>query len=352
MVEVKSVLPRNFNPNSAAADGSGIYELPCSLKESRVVLIPVPVDMTTSYGGGASAGPRAILAASRQVDLYDFGAGRVYEAGVFMTSESVEIRRLNQEGKRLSPDIIRRGGEISGSVRFKRQLRRVNEIGTRVNKIVYSAARALLAQERIVGVVGGDHSVAFGLIQACAEKFPGLGVLHIDAHCDLRKAYEGFEWSHASILYNVVSKISKVKRVVQVGVRDFCEEELKLIKTSRGRVITHFDENLQRQKFEGNSWKQISTRILRDLPAQIYISLDIDGLNPSLCPHTGTPVPGGLSFEEAVYLIAAVAKSRRRIVGFDLNEVAPGPAGDAWDANVGARLLYKMIGWTLRSQAN
>lgn len=343
--------PKSFDPNSAAVEGSGIYGLPYTLEQSRMVLVPVPVEITTSYGGGTAKGPAAILKASKQVDLYDASAGRVYEAGIFMLPESREIRRLNREGRSLALNVIDRGGDLSSSPGLRQTLQRVNAIGERINDWVYLQSQTLLAQKKLVGAVGGDHSAPFGLIRACAEKFPGLGILHFDAHCDLRIAFEGFTWSHASIMYNVISQIPGVKRLVQVGIRDFCEQELEVIQNSRGRVITHFDEEVQRQKMEGKTWGRIMDGILRSLPQQVYISFDIDGLNPSLCPHTGTPVPGGISFEEAVYAIAAVTKSGRRIVGFDLNEVAPGPTGNEWDANVGARLLYKLIGHTLLSHS-
>lgn len=341
---------KSFDPNSAATASSGIYGLPHTLKASQIILIPVPVEITTSYGGGTAQGPQAILKASKQVDLYDFSAGRVYESGIFMMPESREIRRLNRKGRKLARQIIQRGGKLDGSSRLKRALQSVNNAGERINTIVYEAAARLISQRKTVGVVGGDHSAPFGLMQAFADHYPELGVLHVDAHCDLRIAYEGFTWSHASIMYNVISRIPQIKKLVQVGIRDFCEQELETAKNFRGRVIVYFDEDLQRQKIQGQSWSRLVGRILRNLPREVYISFDIDGLNPSLCPHTGTPVPGGLSFEEAVYLIASLAKSGRQIVGFDLNEVAPGPQGDEWDANVGARLLYKIIGHTLLSQ--
>ncbi|MDD5542075.1 MAG: agmatinase family protein [Acidobacteriia bacterium] len=344
------MLSKEFDPNSAALEGSGIYGLPSTLEDSRVVLIPVPVEITTSYGGGTAKGPDAILKASRQVDLYDASAGRVYEAGITMLAESPLIRRLNRQGRRLAQPIIEKGGEPDGSGELESKLRKVNEIGGFVNDYVYSTAVDLLAQNKIVGVVGGDHSVPFGLIRACAEQFPHLGVLHFDAHHDLRIAYEGFEWSHASIMFNVIQKIPQVRRLVQVGIRDFCEQEMKVVHESKGRIVAFRDEDLQRQKFQGKTWSSRASRIVSALPRNVYVSFDIDGLNASLCPHTGTPVPGGLSFEEAVYLIAAVARSGRRIVGFDLNEVAPGAEGGDWDANVGARLLYKLIGHTLLSQ--
>jgi agmatinase len=198
-------------------------------------------------------------------------------------------------------------------------------------------------------LVGGDHSTPFGAIEAVADRHPGLGVLHVDAHADLRVAYEGFEWSHASIMYNVVAKLPDVARLVQVGIRDLCEAEYDVIKGSKRRVITHFDAELATRRLAGESWAGQCERIVDALPGEVYVSFDIDGLDPALCPNTGTPVPGGLSFAEANYLIGALVRSGRRIVGFDLNEVAPGPDSE-WDANVGMRLLYKMIGWALRSQ--
>ncbi len=317
-----------------------------------MVLIPVPVEITTSYGGGTAQGPAAILKASRQVDLYDTSLGRIYEPGIHLLNEMPELKRLNREGRKLAVEIIRRGGEIGGSSRLLWQLARVNEICAEINEIVECLATGLLGEEKLVGVIGGDHSAAFGLIRACARKHTRLGILHFDAHCDLRVAYEGFEWSHASIMHNVVRKIPQVRRLVQVGIRDFCEEEFEIIKESRGHIITFFDDMLQRGKFEGKTWRKMCLEITSRLPRDVYLSFDIDGLNPSLCPHTGTPVPGGLSFEEAVYLIETVVRSGRKIVGFDISEVAPGPGGDEWDANVGARLLYKIIGLTIKSQSH
>jgi hypothetical protein len=111
-----------------------------------------------------------------------------------------------------------------------------------------------------------------------------------------------------------------------------------------------FDAELARRRFDGESWSSVVREIVDALPQYVYLSFDIDGLDPTLCPHTGTPVPGGLQFQEACALLSAVAKSGRTIVGFDLCEVAPGPDGDEWDGNVGARLLYKMVGATLRSR--
>ena len=339
-----------FDPNAAALEGSGVFGLPHDEANARVVLVPVPFDATTSYGQGAADGPRAILHASRQVDLFDLDTGRPYEAGIFMLDEPEEVRAWNADARALAEGIIAVGGMIQGRPELQEALSRVNAFSARVNDRVHRDVARLIAAGKIVGVVGGDHAVPFGAIVAHAERYPGLGVLHFDAHADLRHAYEGFEFSHASIMDNVVRRIEGVGKLVQVGLRDLSEQEFEAIARSSGRIVAHYDVDLKRARRRGESWDALCAKIVSSLPAQVYVSFDIDGLDPTLCPHTGTPVPGGLSFDEAVAVIEAVVTSGRTIVGFDLNEVAPGPDGDEWDANVGARMLYKLIGWTLVSQ--
>jgi agmatinase len=225
-------------------------------------------------------------------------------------------------------------------------LARVNAIGYLVNEWVRLKTAALLDDGKIVLTLGGDHSVPFGAIQAYAERNPGLGILHIDAHCDLRRAYEGFTWSHASILYNVMTRIPAVGNLVQVGVRDMSSREDEMIRGSRGRMVLFHDADLAARAAKGDRWDSVIHEIVSRLPARVYVSFDIDGLDPTLCPHTGTPVPGGLTFHQATSLLLAVARSGRAIVGADLSEVSPGEGAEdgEWDANVGARILYKIIG--------
>jgi agmatinase len=197
-----------------------------------------------------------------------------------------------------------------------------------------------------VGVIGGDHSVPLGAIKSIHEKYAGeFGVLHIDAHADLRIAYEGFTWSHASIMYNLMTSQHPPNKLVQVGIRDFCEEEVDFIR-ERKDIDTYFDLHLKKRMMEGESWKNLCIEIVSHLPDKVYVSFDIDGLDPTLCPNTGTPVPGGLSFAEALGLLRTICESQRKIVGFDLNEVSGGPTREEWNGNVGARLLYKLCGWT------
>ncbi len=337
-----------FDP-SAPAIGGGIYGLPHTPEEAAVVLIPVPWEATVSYGAGTANGPAAILEASRQVDLLDRETGRPYAAGIAMLDDPAEVRAWSEAARAKAAPVIEQGG-AHGDPALAAAVAEVNAYGDRMNGWVYETSKRWLDAGKLVGVVGGDHSVPYGLVRALSERHPGLGILHLDAHADLRNAYEGFRWSHASIMYNVVTDLPAVGRLVQVGIRDYADDEQAVIDTQKGRIQTYFDADLRRQLFEGETWRRLALRMIADLPQDVYLSFDIDGLDPALCPHTGTPVVGGLSFPEVCYLMRAVQESGRRIVGFDLNEVAPGPEGDEWDGNVGARLLYKEIGFALLSR--
>lgn len=336
-----------FDPSGAALHG-GIYGLPSSPEQAAVVLVPVPWEATVSYGAGTAGGPEAILRASRQVDLLDRETGRPHEAGIAMLPIPAEVRAWSDAARRLALPVIEAGGPGASA---RRAVAEVDALGERMNAWVHAHASAWLDRGRLVGVVGGDHSAPFGAIRAVAERHPGVGVLHVDAHADLRAAYEGFRWSHASIMYNVFRELPGVPRIVQVGVRDYCDEEDRLIRDNPERLRTYFDPDLRRQQLDGEAWNRLVGRIVADLPQEVYVSFDIDGLDPALCPHTGTPVVGGLTFVEAAALFRTLVESGRRIVGFDLSEVAPDPEGRSeWDGNVGARVLYKLIGFALLSR--
>lgn len=339
----------SFDPGGPFV-GGGVFGLPHTPEEARVILVPVPWEPTTSYGRGAARGPAAILRASRQLDLFDLQLGRPWEAGIAMLDADPDIVRWNEEACAAAEPVIEAGGQIAGDPALAARLARVNELSAALNERVASIARAWLDRGRIVGLVGGDHAAPYGAIAAHAERYPGMGILHIDAHADLREAYEGFTDSHASILYNVATRLPSVGTIVQVGLRDFSEEEHAFIQRSKGRLVPCHDVLIAERLGEGEPFHMIADEIVDALPQDVYVTFDIDGLDPALCPHTGTPVPGGLSFHQATALLARLRRSGRRIVGFDLNEVAPGPHGDEWDGNVGARILYKLIGATLASQ--
>ena len=179
-----------FDPN-AAASGSGIFGLPHTPADARVVLIPVPFEATTTYGGGTSNGPRAILQASRQVDLFDVETGKPYEQGIAMLEESPDVRAWDLGARTAAAHVIAAGG-THGDPALRGAAATVDAHMDKMNAWVRATAELFLGRGKIVGTIGGDHSVSFGAIEAHARRFPAMGILHVDAHADLRRAYEGF----------------------------------------------------------------------------------------------------------------------------------------------------------------
>ena len=339
----------SFDPNAAAAF-DGLYGLPHTPEDAGVVIVPVPWEATVSYGAGTAKAPAAVLQASRQVDLFDRETGRPYEAGIAMLPLPADVREWSERARTFAIPVIEAGGP-GQEPGFASAVAEVDRLSGLMNAWVEARVAEQLERGRLVGVLGGDHSVPLGAIRAVAARHPGVGILHVDAHADLREAYEGFRFSHASIMNNVVRDVPGLQRLVQVGVRDYCDEEDQLVRENPVLLRTFFDADLKREQQDGEPWSRLCGRIVAELPREVYVSFDIDGLDPALCPHTGTPVAGGLSFAEATGLLRRLVESGRRIVGFDLNEVAPDPEGRSeWDANVGARLLYKLIGFALLSR--
>lgn len=342
----------DYDSSGTASYKTGLFGIPTVRDKAKIVIIPVPWEVTTSYGSGAADGPETVWKASPQLDLFDLELGAAYQQGFHLLEIPAHLRALND---RLKPkallvrETLENEGQLSASL--KKTLAEINAGCAEMSEWVYQQASAILELGQIPAVLGGDHSSPEGNIRAISEALSGaFGILHFDAHADLRVHYQGFERSHASIMNNVMTATWKPEKLVQVGIRDFCEEEYQLISTKES-IETFFDANVKRALFEGETWASICRRIVSGLPEQVYISFDIDGLSPEFCPNTGTPVPGGLSFDQAVYLLRVVKESGRRIVGFDLNEVAPSQdLSDEWDGNVGARLLYKLCGWTVLSQ--
>lgn len=344
-----------FDPTTTISADFGIFGIPLSAEESRVILIPVPWEVTTSYGSGASLGPKMIRAASEQIDLFDIETGKAYEQGFHMLAYPEELKKKNDQFKALAQEVIALRTEQSDElVRIDSLVAKVNSACEEMTAWVHQQSRSILSQGKLLGLVGGDHSTPAGSIRAVAEHQKGdFAVLHIDAHADLRKAYQGFTQSHASIMRNVMEAPARPKKLVQVGIRDFCEEEFDFIR-SRADIKTFFDHDLKRRLLGGDSWAAVCRDIVAELPEKVYISFDIDGLDPAFCPHTGTPVPGGLSVDQVFYLFHEVARAGKRIVGFDLNEVSSGDLNGGeeeaeWDGNVGARVLYKLCGWSVKT---
>lgn len=343
-----------FNPNDPVNVNNNIYGLPFNIEESEVILIPVPWDVTVSSRDGTSMAPDAIFKASFQVDLYDDFLEDAWKYGISMdwvssywTEKNKKLRKKAEE----HIEFLENKDSAKISLRKLKHIRSIrNEINNEsknLNKWLKELATSYLNKNKIVGAIGGDHSSSFGLIEAIADKYYDFGVLQIDAHNDLRKSYEGFAYSHASAMYNV-SKIPQVSKIIQLGIRDYCEEELKYCTEQHNKITVFYDKQVKSQLFEGKPWSLIAQDIINTLPDNVYISFDIDGLDPKLCPNTGTPVPGGLQLEQVFYLFEKIYEAKKKIIGFDLCEVAPGNNG--WDANVGARILYKLSNLAIKSK--
>ena len=244
---------------------------------------------------------------------------------------------------------ISQGDRVEDNKFMCKTLKEINAGSLFLNDWVYGQTKDLINQGKLVGLLGGDHSTPLGFFKAVAEKHGDFGILQIDAHCDLRAGYEGFKYSHASIMYNALEEIPQLKKLVQVGIRDYCQEEFDYVSNSNFRVITYFDKNIKERQYEGQTWGQIADEIVNHLPEKVFISFDIDGLDPKLCPHTGTPVQGGFETEQVFYLFKKVLLSGRKLVGFDLNEV--GVSHDERDENVGARCLFKLCNLLMTSNS-
>ncbi len=343
----------NYDPNSVANPNNNIFGLPSTEEDSRLVIVPIPWEVTVSYGAGTARAPEAILRASMQVDLFDPEMPDAWKQGFYMRPSDRKILMksdyLRKEAE-LYIDYISKGEEVSANQFMCKTLKEVNEGSIFLNNWVYEQTKALMEKGKLVGLLGGDHSTPLGYFKAIGEKYGEFGILQVDAHFDLRQAYEGFNYSHASIMYNALKEVPQLKRLVQVGIRDFGSDEWEYVKNSDFRVVTYFDKAIRNRQFEGESWKQISEEIISKLPDTVFISFDIDGLDRKLCPFTGTPVPGGFELEQVFYLFSRLLQSGKKIVGFDLNEVGIGGDTD-WDANVGARALYKLCNLLVTSNA-
>ncbi len=307
-----------------------------SEENSQLLVIPVPWEATASYGGGTAQGPKSILQASHQLDLEDPFWGHPYKKGIYLLPENSHIVRLNQQASSYVQE-IRQGNHSDKEL----LLSQVNRISTEVNDFVYGQSLDIIKKGKIPSVLGGDHSSPYGLIKALAESHKSFGILHLDAHFDLRKAYEGFSFSHASIMRNVLEDFPQVESICHVGIRDFCRAEwLYAQENSRSQVF--LDRDIFHSLAQGKTFHQITEHMVSKLPKEVYISLDVDGLSPELCPSTGTPVPGGFSFQQLNYLLETLVLHNKKIIGFDLCEVAPDRTGGELDENIGARILYKL----------
>ncbi|MEM7383139.1 MAG: agmatinase family protein [Bacteroidota bacterium] len=315
--------------------------MPCSPSEASIIIIPAPWEVTVSSRSGTALGPESVLKASYQLDSSAREYTAVRKMGIAMLPIPHEWKmrsdmlRHDTAGHIHALELGMHRSTLGGSV-----LKKINWYTRQFKEEIRAKALTYLNKGKLVALLGGDHSTALGLIEALAEKHKELGILHVDAHATLRGAYQGFTYSHASIMHHAL-KLPQIKKLVQVGLRDYAGEEVEIIAASKGRIVAFLNEELKQRRFQGVAWDASCREIVDALPDEVYVSFDIDGLDPKLCPSTGTPVPGGLDFDEVSYLLERVVEAGKKIVGFDLCEVAPGENID-WDARVGSRLLYRL----------
>lgn len=319
------------------APTAGLFGYDYPLADANLVIFPMPWEPTASYGKGTGRAPDEIVAVSHQLDLWDRFYGAVYEKGIAYDREfSQEISALSQKADKA----LAAGDKAE-----------VTALGEKVNSSLRQRAAACLARGQKVAVFGGDHSCPLGLFEALAAK-ESFGILHIDAHHDLRDSYEGYRYSHASVMLNALSGIpaDKLTSLVSIGIRDYAFTEYDFARQQGDRVRTFYWEDIATRLARGETFDSFSRDVITALPENVYISLDIDGLNYSYSAATGTPVPGGFSFDQVLYLLKALNEAGKSIAGFDLCETGTAK-GDEWSLNVAARLLYRLAGVALYGTA-
>lgn len=340
----KQHIIETFDPSQPGLANATIFGLPFSAAQSEIIIIPVPWEVTVSYGAGASDGPSAVFDASFQVDLKHQDFPDLWKLGIFYEEAPAHWLTNSKKYKTIAQPIIKtleRGDDVNNHPNLVASLTTINKACRALHDEVKEKVLFWMNKGKKVVLLGGDHSTPLGYYEALATIHNDFGILHLDAHMDLRIAYEGFTFSHASIMYNAL-QIPQISKIVQVGIRDFCEQEIEVVQQSNGRVLVNTDADLKKETFEGKTWAEQCDAIVASLPLKVCISFDIDGMFQWYAPSTGTPVPGGFSFEQAIYLFNKLAASGKEIIGFDLVEVALGKTD--WDGNVGARMLYHLCG--------
>ena len=285
-----------LDPDAATGPETGLFGLGLAPERARFLALPVPYQATVSSRGGTIDGPRALVDASCQLDLYDFALGEPWRHGFAALEESCAVRELS--GKVAGLVARMRAGDAS--VREE-----VDHAGDRLAEWLADAVDRMLEGGWFPIVLGGEHGVSRGAFAAAARRHPGLGILQIDAHADLRHAFEGLRSSHASVMRRAL-ELDGVSRLVQVGLRDVGREEVRVIETEE-RVVAFPDHRLAASRLEGRGFSVVAESIVAALPEKVWISVDVDGLDPSLCPGTGTPVPGGLGWDEINHMIDLLA---------------------------------------------
>jgi agmatinase len=339
-----------FDPEGTFSKDSSIFGMPQN-KAAKLHLLPAAWEPTTSFKKGTVNGPKALFEATKQMDLYHPYFKKIYEKGIYWNDGLLEITEiLNNSATSYAEKVIKDIESCKGSKTS--DLNFANISSDKFNNLIYQMSSEAINKNQVVGLVGGDHSCPFGLIKALNENYKeenSFAIVHIDAHFDFREAYQGFQHSHASIMHNVKTKIGNPPQIFQLGIRDFCESELKFANENATYLL---DQEMQTKLFSGKSFNQILESLFNELPENIYISFDIDGLSPEYCPNTGTPVPGGLSYNQATHMVEWLHGKGHKLIGFDLVEISPDTKqnpGEGLDEVIGSRILYALSCFALAS---
>ena len=340
----------SLNSTESGNSRIGIFGLPvCDLEEARLVILPVPWEATVVYGSGTARAAEPVVKTSLLINLFNPDFQNSWQKGFHIMDVDKKVLTksdyLRKEAE-LVTDYITHGDDVSKNSFMGKSIADINQGGEFLNNWVHERTGNLLKAGKLAVVLGGDNSVSFGYIKALAENNESFGILQIDAQCGLRKAYHGFVYSHVSTMYNVINEIPQVARVVQLGARDFCEEEWRFIQEHKDKICMFSNKTLQDRMLEGVTWQSISDEIITQLPQKVYISFDIDGLDPKYCPSTAMPVPGGLETAHIFYLIKKLAAEGKKIIGLDLTGVG---SDTPTDASVGARVLWRLCNWLILS---
>ncbi len=331
---------QSFDPNAPGDLSNNIFGLPFDVNNAKVVIVPLPWDATVSNKSGACYGPGNIKEQSYQIDLFDPVAPGMWKNGIAMDEIPGKILKTNLECLDKVEKFVRTtDGVKSRNINVRKKI--IGEVNSTYKNILFETeqkCKKYLEEGKYVVLLGGDHSTALSLLNAVSAKNENFGILQLDAHADLRKSYEGFENSHASVMYNALN-ISQISKIVQVGVRDYCDEENETVVKNQQRIKMFTARDIYKLLFNNKSWNDICESIVDELPENVYISYDVDFLNPSECPTTGTPVPGGFSYEQSLYLVDKVVSAGKKIIGIDLVETGQG----SLDGVISCRLLYRMI---------
>lgn len=341
----------DFGIGLGSSDNGGYYFRDAvSTDNADIVLVSVPWAVTSANGGGAAYAPDAIIDASTTVGLYDIIHDISIEGRVATAEVNYDIQESSQHLGSDAAKVVEHiedGGSLSGDY-FTRKISRINDGFRLMNSSVCAQVWHFASKGKTVGVIGGDHAVSFGAVKALSELHKGLGVMIFDAHCDIRPSGNVFDYSHRSVVRNILEEIPQLEKLVCCGVRDLSAADLSAL-SSEPRLSVCYAERMATMHHQGTTWQEVCKQAIHDLPQKVYISFDIDALALECCPTTKSPVAGGFQFNDAVAIITAIVESGREIVGFDITEIVPN-GEQSIDATVGARLLVKLCAAALKSK--